>query len=214
MKPFKIKEQDELLKIVKSRNQKIQNVMKKLSWFLMILFVGIFMQKVGIAQESIPEPEFSKKPYFLKDGKLESLERVDASLDIKMKGMGYGGTETFYKVFSTPSPVRFSKENIPVFYIKLDGDTDPAEVIVIVSEETKKKKKGKRRFKSTSTSALGKSRDVSENQKEFSVKKIKQGLYEISIPNGLESGEYALLVVIEAGQNYKQKQKISCFGID
>jgi hypothetical protein len=146
------------------------------------------------------------------------MERSDASLDFKVKGMGYGGSEYFYTAFDSKSTVRFSMNDLPRIFIKLEGNIDPEELLLIVKEETKKKKKGRRRFKQGSRSMGGKARDVSENQVSFSIKKTRDGVYEIVFDQGLEQGEYAFMPFSDTNTNPllggSTKTIITCFGID
>lgn len=185
--------------------------------FFTFLILGIFFHQNLLAQETIPEPEFSERPYYLINGEFKNLERADATLDVKVKGMGYGGSEHFYTAFGEESPVRFDIDNLPRIFIKLDLEVDPEETIDIVRKD-KKNKRNRRRFKQGSRSLGGKTRDVSENKVVFSTKKIRNGLYEIIFDQGLKAGEYAIMPitkqsvsVFDAGSS---TVKITCFGID
>lgn len=188
--------------------------MKQLYTFLLF---GLLMQLQLFSQETIPDPEFSERPYYLDNGELKNLERADAVFDIKVKGGGYGGADYFYSAFGEQSPVRFHKDSIPRIFIELDKNVDPEETIVILRKE-KKNKKNRRRFKQGSSAMGGKARDVSENRVSFSINKVRPGLYEIIFDHGLLPGEYAVMPINKPSQSIfdsgSNTVKITCFGID
>lgn len=191
--------------------------MKYLHYLLMGIICAIAQPHVK-AQEKIPEPEFNARPYYLNNGELKDMERADASIDVKVKGMGYGGADYFYTAFGSSSQTRFNKDDMPRIFIKLEGNVDPEELILIVKEEIQKKKNDRRRFKQGSMSLAGKARDVSNNQVAFSINKVREGVYEILFDISLEPGEYAFMPVSDASINLltagSTKTKITCFGID
>ncbi len=172
-----------------------------------------------LAQDGIiPNPEFNSRPYILNNGELENIERTDATMEVKSKGLGYGGVEIYYTAFGSESNTRFNKESLPRIFIKLEGNIDPSEIILIVKEDTKRKKKDRRRFKQGSMKLGGGARDISENQINFSVKKIRDDVYEIILDIAIEPGEYAFMPISDASINPltagSTKTKISCFGIN
>ena len=184
---------------------------KKLLLVITFMITGLILNA-----QSFPDPEFSSRPYILEDGKtLKSLERADAQLEWKIKGMGYGGSESYFTTFTPNSDVRFTKGTLPKLIIKVDGDVDPSEVITLSKGVVKKKK---RKFIQGSMSMTGKARNVSESYIKLEFKKIRKGIYEIILPNDLEPGEYAFMPISSGGSNsvtsLNSKVKISCFGID
>jgi hypothetical protein len=89
--------------------------------------------------QSIPEPEYSGRPYTLApNNTLNDLERTDAQVDIKVKALGYGGYESYYTAFSAKSEIRLNKNNLPKFIIKIDANTDPSELISMAKAKIKK----------------------------------------------------------------------------
>lgn len=175
------------------------------------LFIGLILNA-----QSFPDPEFSSRPYILENGKtLKDLERANAQLEWKIKGMGYGGSESYFTAFTPNSEVRFTKNTLPRLIIKVDGDVDPSEVISLSKGVVKK---NKRKFIQGSMSMTGKARDVSESYIKLEFKKISKGVFEIILPNDLQSGEYAFMPINGSGSNsvtsLNSKVKISCFGID
>ena len=178
--------------------------------FVVALFVAALMGAPVIAQ-TIPDPEFTARPYSLSpDGTLKDLERVDASIDIKVKGGGYGGSETFYTAFSGKSPVRFSKATLPRIIIRVEGGVDPADLVVLSVAEVKK---DRRRFLQGSMTLYGKARDVSASFIKVEFKKIRDGVYEVVLPADIAPGEYAIMPIAD-GKSTPAGTKISCFGID
>lgn len=56
------------------------------------------------------------------------FERLVAVVDLKIKGVGYGGSEIFYTVTPARSLVRFPVSNMPRFIIKIESCEVPARV--------------------------------------------------------------------------------------
>lgn len=163
--------------------------------------------------QNIPDPEFSGRPYYLSENELKALERTDATVDVKSKGMVYGGVEVFYSVFGKISPIRFKKSELPKLIVKIDGSADPAESIMLA--KTFEQKKDRRRFiKSKLTGVISsKSKDISKYDVALDFKKIRDGLYEVIITGQIEPGEYAFMP-IASDNSGATKIKLTCFGID
>lgn len=187
--------------------------MKAICMVVLLMF-GSFAQSTIFCQ-TLPVPEFTSRPYLLlPDSTLQDLERADAKLDIKVKGMGYGGSETYYTAFQPKSTVRFPHGSIPRIVIKFDSNVDPTEKITLVKATVKS---DRRRFLMGSRSLYGKVRDVSKAQVVVAFKKIGDRYYELQFPNGLEAGEYAIMPMMDANSNNYLTggtMKITCFGID
>ncbi len=164
----------------------------------------------NIIVESSPTPEFSFRPYYLSDETLKNLERADASIDVKVLAFGYGGSETFYTVFPSQSKCRFSAGNIAPIIVKLDDNSDPSEIFYLV--KAKEVKKDRRRFIMSKMSLGGKGADLSNNIVQLEFKKIKDNIYQILVPDNLQSGEYGFMPI---NPNKEVSTiKITCFGID
>lgn len=184
-------------------------------------YVKIIGAIIGVAltltvkAQVIPEPEFSSRPYYVTvSNELKPLERADATIDVKVKAMGYGGSEYYYTVFSNASSVRFKRGEMPKIVVKIDGSSDPAESIVLA--KVFEQKKDRRRFIKGKMKLGGKSKDISKYDVPLEFKKIREGLYEIVFTTPLEPGEYAFMPI--GGDNTlgggSQKQKLTCFGVD
>lgn len=156
-------------------------------------------------------PEFSGRPYLWQDSKLSDLERVDAQFDTKAKGLGYGGVDTYYTVFTDKSDIRFAKDKLPTFIIKVDKGIDPAETYTVLKATVKKKK---RSFLIGSYAMGGKAKDTSDEHIKVTYKKLKDCVYEITLPSDIEKGEYAFVPNSTEGVSAGNKMKITCFGID
>ncbi len=165
----------------------------------------------------ISEPELENIPYQLKNGEYSFLERLEGSLDNKMKGL-YGGNETYISAFGLRSPVRFSASSLPKVYIKFDSKGDPSEKIWLLKAAITK---DRRRFLCSSMSMTGAARDASSSRIEVQFKKINDTFYEVIIPY-LQSGEYTFTAPMSGtsilssltGGGGGRSSKISCFGID
>jgi len=182
--------------------------MKKSIFALVVLILGFGFI---LSAQSFPNPKFSLRPYIVEsDSVLKTFERADAHLDIKVKGLGYGGSETYYTAFKPNSDVRFSKNALPKIIIKIDGNIDPSDQISLSKAIVKK---DRRRFLQASMALGGKSRDVSSYYVNLEFKIIRDGIYELILPSDIQTGEYAFMPPVYDGGNYF-KSKIYCFGID
>ena len=185
----------------------MKNVFALFISFLLILSTQSFAQK-------FPEPEFSSRPYILEgNNTLKNLERADAQIDMKVKGMGYGGVETYYTVFTPSSDVRLPKDTLPKFIIKIEGNLDPSELVALSLGTSKK---NRRRFLQGSMGMTGKARDVSDAYLKLEFKKIRKDIYEIILPKDVQPGEYAFMPIGNNSQvtPANTKVKLTCFAID
>ena len=74
-----------------------------------ILTLACFLITASLAALAQQEPEYVNQ-FFLLDsasGKLMPLERQNAAMKSKAKGLGYGGASTFYQIKGPKSKVRF-----------------------------------------------------------------------------------------------------------
>lgn len=181
---------------------------------LLLTITLAFLSSTGsLEAQDIPEPDFSQKPYYFKDGKLNEFEKTDASMERKMKGLGYGGLEFFYSVAGLKSSARFTQGTIPKIIIKTEDNSDPTEAFLLCVGETKK---DSRRFKSFKMGAYGGSKGITNNRIKLAVKKIRDKVFEITIDQVLPAGEYAILPYSSEGTAMATTTgiKVNCFGID
>ncbi|MCB9257417.1 MAG: hypothetical protein H6579_09825 [Chitinophagales bacterium] len=175
---------------------------------LLILFILTFT--FCVYSQKIPEPDFSSRPYYLQeDGNLKSLERTSATTDVKVKGI-YRGAEVYFSAFSAKSKIQFHVNEIPRIFIKLDQNIDPYEIVSLVKAEVQK---DRRRFLQRDQALGGKVRDVSDVLIELEFKKIREGLWEIFLPNNLGNGEYGFMPMNNLTETMSTNFYISCFGI-
>jgi hypothetical protein len=166
----------------------------------------------GYGQELL-EPDFSQKPYYISKDKLAEFEKVDASMERKMKGMGYGGLEYFYSADGAKSIVRFPQSALPKIIIKSEDNSDPTEAFSISIAEVKK---GSRRFKAMKMGAFGNVKNSTENKIKVSAKRLKDKIFEIVIDQTLTPGEYAIISnsAENTAKGLSTGARIFCFGID
>ena len=183
--------------------------MKNIILISAILISGFVSTSIA---QSFPDPEFSSQMYILEvDNTLKNLERTDAQMDIKIKGMGYGGSEIYYTAFTPKSDVRLSKNALPKLVIKVEGNINPSELISLAKAVVKK---NSRRFLQSSMAFLGKARDVSSSYVKLEFKKNREGIFEVILPSDIQPGEYAFMPINRSFTSSGIKVKISCFGID
>jgi hypothetical protein len=179
-----------------------------------LLYILILITACVFGQDTIPTPDFASRPYYLiSENKLENLERAEASIDTKIRGAGYGGYDMYYTAFSATSTIRFKQTTLPRIFIKVDGNSDPSEMVTLSKGEIKK---DRRRFLQGSAKLGGKARDVSGSEVKIEFKKIRDGLFEILLPPSMTTGEYAFMPVGDSTATLLSggKPRITCFGID
>lgn len=166
----------------------------------------------SVAQE-IPEPDFSQKPYYLKDGKLFEFEKVEASLGTKAKGMGYGGVEISYSAEGQKSPVRFPSSSALIIVVKMEDNSDPSDGFTVLLGDVKK---NGRRFVTGKMGTFGGLKSNNANRISISSRKLREKLYEISFSQPLQPGEYAIISNQKSVSmaNAGQSVKMNCFGVD
>jgi hypothetical protein len=184
--------------------------MKK--YLVLLIALGIHF---SVYSQEIPMPDFAKRPFIVgAENTLVDFERLVAVVDIKIKGMGYGGSEIFYTVTPSRSQVRFPLSNMPKFVIKTESNQDPSEVVYLskVFESNSKR----RRFLATKMSMLGKSKEVDNQFIQIDFKKLGENFYQIIIVDPIGNGEYAF-IPFDTGvgsKNMMGKVFVNCFGID
>jgi hypothetical protein len=182
--------------------------MKQIIFTIAVLISGFIS---NLMAQSYPDPDFPLRPYILEaDNSLKSLERTDAQIELNLaKSVSLGGTEMYYTTFKTESDVRLSRSSLPKLIIKVEANMDPSELISISKGVVKR---DRRRFLQSSSSLMGKARDVSDSYVKAEFKKVRDGIFEMTLPSDIQPGEYAILP--SNGGFGMPKVKISCFGID
>lgn len=153
-------------------------------------------------------PEFTGRPYYLKENSLANFERADGVLSATA---GMKGMVTFYGVTGVKSEVRFLKSSLPSILIKVDAGVDPVEIFSVVRANVTKKG---REFTVRKTDKRNAPQDLSEFLVKVNFTKKSEGLYELKFDGGITIGEYAIISSIETANSTSLKSKISCFGIE
>jgi hypothetical protein len=168
---------------------------------------------VSITDAEIPIPDFPGRPYYITGSKkLENLERADASSDVKIKGLGYGGHDLYFTAFGIKSPITFKQSELPKLVIKLEANQDPSEMVTLTKATLLK---DRRRFLQESGSLGGKAHNVEASRLPLQFRKVRDGLYEIVIPATIEPGEYAFMPMGASGSILSSTTiKISCFSVE
>ena len=171
-----------------------------------------FVFAISIMAQSIPDPEFSSQVYILQeDDTYKNLEKTDAQIDIKIKGLGYGGSEIYLSVFTPKSKLRFKSKDLPKLIIKIEDNIDPSELVSLSMANIKRKR---RSFLQSSMTFSGKARSINSSYIKLDFKKVRDSIYEIILPANIQLGEYAFMPIVNSSHSYKTTAKIYCFGID
>jgi hypothetical protein len=116
---------------------------------LMLITLLLCISRLSANGQETPDPDFSKKPYYFQSGVLNSFENKNATIEKKMKALGYGGVDFFYSVPGARSNVRFNSASIPKIIIKIDDNSDPSEMMIVCIGEVKKDERRFKTFKAT-----------------------------------------------------------------
>ena len=170
-----------------------------------------------------PDPEFSKEVYFLKKDSVNSvvrLEKESSKMESKTKMGGMGGYENGYVLDEEKSSVRL-KAGRSLSFVYSNGASarsssaqtdsmmkasgmdpsmmsgmgsmdDPANTITLYKTESGK---GKRKILMQKQGGAFGKKNQSSDKYTFSVKKIREGYWELVIDKTLPKGEYAFTVM-------------------
>lgn len=183
------------------------------------LFTGIVVCSLYSAgAQNYPEPDFSNEVYYLKKDNtpaLVRLEKESSKMETKTKGAGFGGYENGYIVEGERSSVRLGQGNNLSFVISNGGNgrtnsaaadsvmrangmdpgmttagmSDPANTITLYKTEAGK---GKRKILLQKAGGAFSAKKLQSSDKyTFSVRKIRDGYWELVIDKTLPPGEYA-----------------------
>lgn len=189
-----------------------------------------------------PEPEFAKEVYFLKKDSANvaiRLEKGRSKMENKTKMGGMGGFESGYTLNGERSPVRIP-EGSHITFIYSTGMTarpssaqadsimrangmdpaamqemstmDPTNMITLYKVEKAKSKRKVTMMKGGGAFA-GKKSD-SGDKLTFSVRKIREGYWELVPDKPLTKGEYTFSMMDMSGTNMDGGSLFYSFGID
>jgi hypothetical protein len=167
-------------------------------------------------QINLPLPEFKNtiNQVDTVNKTLKNLEKASAEVDIKIKGLGYGGSETYLKISGKESSVTLEGGQA-TFVVKLpDADTDPTTYVELYKFDSDK---DRRRVKIGSRKMLGKTRNVDIPNVDLTFSKITSGCYLITVTQPLKKGSYGFVVdpaSITSGVTLGSKQSATVFAFD
>ncbi len=208
---------------------------------LLLSIFGLFLAGDMIAQD-YPVPEYSNEICLYKkdSAKLMRLEKGSSRMETKVKMMGLGGMNNGYELEGEASNIRLTNGHSLVFIyytgpsatstsfvsdsaMRANG-VDPAMVANAMSMMGDPSKttslynmspeNGKRKITLQSASGmgiLGKTKRIGTKYT-LSIKKVKEGYYEISVDKTLPKGEYAF-VMMSMG-NMDGSYALFAFGVD
>lgn len=191
-------------------------------------------------KSSYPVPEYSNEIYLVKKENtivLIRLEKGSSKQEMKMKMMGMGGMDQGYELDGEKSPVRLSNGSnlVFIFYTgNAAGSTSPEADSMMkangmdpslmsnpmssmmdptqnISLYNSRVENGKRKILLQSMGIMGKSKKTATKYT-LSIKKIKEGYYEMIVDKSLPKGEYAF-VMMEMG-SMDQSFSLFAFGVE
>lgn len=203
--------------------------------------IGSLAQK---SNQQYPLPEYNNEICFLNkdNATLMRLEKGSSKMESKMKMKGFGGGENGYTLDGGKSSVRL-KSGSSLFFVFYTGETssnlspeadsamkangmsqsmqmNPMSMMIDPSQTTSlynmNSGKGKRMITLQSFSGmkfLGKSKKESIKYT-LSVKKIKEGYYEMLVDKPLPKGEYAFLLMGIGMSSMDGSSMLFAFGVD
>lgn len=177
-----------------------------------LLVALVFLIASAFVQTAPQIPDFKNSPMAInEDGTLKKLEKQNAELKTKAKGMGYGGVSTFINIDGKNSPVRVKATTD--FILKVDADVDP-ETVFYVSPA---KEVGKtREIEMTRVSAFAaygaKTKSVKKDDIPLEFVKIQDGVYRIKCTGLTPGTEYAFVNATQGASG--SSSTVFCFGVD
>ncbi len=211
--------------------------MKKL-FFLSLLLPSTLLIKA----QTYPEPEFSNEVYYLKKDKdsLVRLEKSSSKMENKTKVIG--GSENSYSIEGERSPIRLTGgSNLSFVFSKgtssgsssprsdsmmkangidpnmmddMGGGMDPSSAITLYKVSSEKNNRKIYLVKVGGYFSMGKNKLQSSDKISFSIKKIRNGYWELVIDKPLSKGEYAFTMIGMGMSAMDGSTLIFAFGID
>ena len=198
--------------------------MKKYLLFCSIayLYVDAFAQTNNALY---PEPEYSNEVYLLKkdSNKLIRLEKGSSKMNTKTKLGGMGGMENGYSIDGAKSSVRLPSGNGLIFVfstgespdkknspqtdsmmrangldpsmISMGSMMDPSKMITLYKSESEKSERKIYLMKTGAAVPFAGPKNKSSDKYTLSIKKIREGYWEMIVDKTLPKGEYAFTVM-------------------
>ena len=190
-----------------------------------------------------PEPEFSNEVYYLKKDKDYSLVRLEKSsskMDNKTKIIG--GSSNSYNIEGEKSPIRFTSGNSFSFVFSkgtspgsssprsdsmmkangmdpnmmedMGGGMDPSSALTLYKTSSEKNNRKIYLMKVGGYFSTGKNKMQTSDKITFSIKKIRNGYWELVIDKPLPKGEYAFTMMNMGMSGMDGSTLIFAFGVD
>ena len=218
--------------------------MKKILNAVIILLMSISYLFAQLDKSGYPNPEFNNEIYlFRKDSanKFLRLEKNESSMNTKTKLGGFGGAETGYSMEGEKSTVRLTTGNelsfiyfesaeesslsdsdstlhnagiTPEMMAAMNKMTDPTNMISLYKTETVKDKRKSSLAKSGGALPFSGKKSKASQKYPFSVKKIREGYWQLVIDKNLPKGEYAFVVMGMGTAGMDGGAAMFAFGID
>jgi hypothetical protein len=215
-------------------NQK-RMIMKKLISFSMACLCSCL-----VFAQTYPDPEFSNEVYYLKkDNSTYALVRLEKgsakqttkanmikaeysyTIEGKTSTVRFAGGKNFSFVFSTAAGSSNASSDSAMRANGMDpnmmtGATgDPSNMINLYKLDVDKEERKIYLMKSGGAFSFGKKANQSSNKYSFSVKKIRDGYWELVVDKALPKGEYAFSIMGMTGSDYmSDSQTVFAFAID
>lgn len=184
-----------------------------------IVLTVLACARIAYSQD-YPEPEFANEVYFLKKSDSVTLIRLEkdySSIETKVKAAGFGGAEHGYEIDGEASSVRLQRGTDLSFVLSggADGSVfsafDPTSTITLYKADVSK---GKRKIYLHKGGGYFSTKMKSSEKYSFSVKKIREGYWELVVDKPLPRGEYVFTT--QAGGIGAADGSVSmyAFGID
>lgn len=213
--------------------------MKKIFLISALLFSAYL-----IDAQTYPEPEFSNEVYYLKKDKDYSVVRLEkSSSKMENKTKIIGGSSNSYNIEGDKSHVRFSSgSNISFVFSKgstssgsssprsdsmmkangldpnmmdeMGGGADPSTALTLYKVTPEKNNRKIYLVKVGGYFSTGKNKLQNSDKITFSVKKIRNGYWELVIDKPLSKGEYAFTMMGMGMSAMDGSTVIFAFGVD
>lgn len=217
--------------------------MKKCLLFFPIayLYVDVFAQT---NYTTYPEPEYSNEVYLLKkdSGKVIRLEKGSSKMNTKTKLGGMGGVENGYSMDEAKSTIRLTSGTGLTFVfstgespdkksspqadsmmrangldpsmISMGSMMDPSKMITLYKAESEKNERKIYLMKTGGAVPFAGPKNKSSDKYTLSIKKIREGYWELVVDKSLPKGEYAFTVMSGGMSNADGSVIIFAFAVD
>jgi hypothetical protein len=209
-----------------------------------LLTFALLTASVSIGQtdsKSYPEPEFTREVYFYnKEAQsVLRLEKGTSKMDTKTKAGGMGGAENSYSIEGSKSPVRLTNGNNLSFVFSTGSSGgssaasdsvmrangmdpsmlsasgmggDPSSMITLY--EAQPSGSVRKVILMKMPGMFGGKKLKSSDKQSFSVRKVREGYWELVIDKPLKKGEYAFTIAGAGMGSMDGSTNLFAFGID